>query len=605
MDNPDIFTAPFPARAAMPPLCHACHNFATTFGQRCVGRVFAGADIRVMIGKENMMYMPAPRVTLRSASARQIKRFSRATEGSLTILALCLFLLMVMLGGLAIDLMRYEGIRTELQNTLDRCTLMAASLDQSLDPESVVTDCVEKAGLADQLQGTSVMEGSGSRIVLTKGIADTKPFFLHLIGINSFDAAARSGAEQKVTNVEIALVLDVSGSMSGAKIANLKAAANEFVHTVLSADPERRIAISIVPYNAQVNLGPVLRGKFNATNLHGVANVNCVELPDSVFNTTAIPRSTALPMMAYADIASGTSLINGPVSPTSSAALPNFGSAFCKPTTVNIVRPPSQDIATLQAQINSLQAGGNTSITLGMKWGVALLDPAARGMYSELIGAGTMSASLEGRPFDYEDREAMKVVVLMTDGEHVSHNRVNDAFKTGAAPIFRSRGDGNYSVHFLTGRPPAAGANEYWVPHRSAWQATAWDSGAGFDQMDWKNIWSNLKMSYVAWQFYARPLGGADAATRNAIYTSMVNTMQSTYASVATMDTTLQQTCALAKSKSNVIIYGIAFEAPLNGQTQISHCASSPAHYFNAQGLEIASAFRSIASNLSQLKLTQ
>lgn len=551
------------------------------------------------------MNMPAPRLTLRSALARQIGRFAKATEGSLTILALCLFLLMVMLGGVAVDLMRYEGVRTELQNTLDRCTLMAASLDQRLDPQSVVTDCVEKAGLADRLQSVNVVEGNGSRTVQTKGVAETKPFFLHLIGIDRFDASGRSGAEQKVTNVEIALVLDVSGSMSGAKIANLKAAASEFVNTVLSADPDRRVAISIVPYNAQVNLGPVLRGKFNATNLHGVANVNCVELPDSVFNNTSIPRTTALPMMAYADIAYGTSLVNSPVSPTSSAALPNFGSAFCKPTTVNIVRPPSQNIATLQAQINGLQAGGNTSITLGMKWGVALLDPAARGMYSELIGAGAMPATLEGRPFDYEDREAMKVVVLMTDGEHVSHNRINDAFKTGTSPIFRSRGDGNYSVHFLTGRPAAAGANEYWVPHRSAWQATAWDSGAGYVPMDWKDVWASLKMTYVAWQFYARPLGGTDSAARNAIYNSMVNTMQSTYASVSTMDSTLQQTCALAKSKSNVIIYGIAFEAPLNGQTQISRCASSPAHYFNAQGLEIASAFRSIASNLSQLKLTQ
>lgn len=551
------------------------------------------------------MNTPAPQLTLRLAMARQISHFAKATEGSLTILAVCLFFLMVMLGGVAIDLMRYEGIRTELQNTLDRCTLMAASLDQRLDPQSVVTDCVEKAGLADRLQSANVMEANGSRTVLTKGIADTKPYFLHLIGIDSFDASARSAAEQKVTNVEIALVLDVSGSMSGAKIANLKAAASEFVNTVLSADPDRRVAITIVPYNAQVNLGPVLRGKFNATNLHGVANVNCVELPNTVFGTTSIPRTTALPMMAYADIANSTSLVNSPVSPTSSAALPNFGSAFCKPTTTNIVRTPSQDIATLQAQINGLQAGGNTSITLGMKWGVAMLDPAARGMYAELIGAGAMPATLEGRPFDYEDREAMKVVVLMTDGEHVSHNRVNDSFKTGDSPIFRSRGDGNYSVHFLTGRPAAAGANEYWVPHRSAWQATAWNSGAGYDRMDWKNVWANLKMTYVAWQFYARPLGGTDSAARNAIYNSMVNNMQSTYASVATMNSTLQQTCTLAKSKSNVIIYGIAFEAPLNGQTQISRCASSPAHYFNAQGLEIASAFRSIASNLSQLKLTQ
>ena len=55
----------------------------------------------------------------------------------------------------------------------------------------------------------------------------------------------------------------------------------------------------------------------------------------------------------------------------------------------------------------------------------------------------------------------------------------------------------------------------------------------------------------------------------------------------------------------DVIIYGIAFEAPAGGQAQISQCASSPAHYFNAAGLEISTAFNTIANNITQLKLTQ
>jgi hypothetical protein len=66
----------------------------------------------------------------------------------------------------------------------------------------------------------------------------------------------------------------------------------------------------------------------------------------------------------------------------------------------------------------------------------------------------------------------------------------------------------------------------------------------------------------------------------------------------------LQQSCTLAKN-NGVIVYGIAFEAPANGQTQISGCATSPSHYFNATGLQIQSAFRAIASNISQLRLTQ
>jgi hypothetical protein len=55
-----------------------------------------------------------------------------------------------------------------------------------------------------------------------------------------------------------------------------------------------------------------------------------------------------------------------------------------------------------------------------------------------------------------------------------------------------------------------------------------------------------------------------------------------------------------------VIVYGIAFEAPTNGQTQIKNCATSDAHYFLADAnLSIATVFRAIANNISELRLTQ
>jgi hypothetical protein len=54
-----------------------------------------------------------------------------------------------------------------------------------------------------------------------------------------------------------------------------------------------------------------------------------------------------------------------------------------------------------------------------------------------------------------------------------------------------------------------------------------------------------------------------------------------------------------------VIVYGIAFEAPANGQTQIAACASGAANYFDANGIQISTAFAAIANNISQLRLTQ
>lgn len=150
------------------------------------------------------------------------QRFLVSQDGSLTILALCLFLLMVMMGGLAVDLMRYEATRTTLQNTLDRATLASASLTQTLDAQEVVNDYFTKAGMQQQLDGVTVTEGLNFRNVVADASAATNPYFLHLIGQNGLDAKGHSMAEQRVTNVEIALVLDVSGSMSGTKLGSVE-----------------------------------------------------------------------------------------------------------------------------------------------------------------------------------------------------------------------------------------------------------------------------------------------------------------------------------------------------------------------------------------------
>lgn len=533
------------------------------------------------------------------------QRFLVSQDGSLTILALCLFLLMVMMGGLAVDLMRYEATRTTLQNTLDRATLASASLTQTLDAQEVVNDYFTKAGMQQQLDGVTVTEGLNFRNVVADASAATNPYFLHLIGQNGLDAKGHSMAEQRVTNVEIALVLDVSGSMSGTKLANLKKAAKEFVDTVLSSDPENRISITLVPYNAQVNLGADLREKYNATNIHNVANVNCLELPSASYNQEGVSRATPLAMSAFADWSSTTNKTTAYVAyDDNSYGKMNPDAPFCRNTAGNIIRLPANDAATLKTEIDGLVAAGNTSIMLGMKWGLALLDPYAQPMFEQLAAGGKIPSYFDNRPFDWVDPNSMKLIVLMTDGEHVAHTIIPDDYKTGVSPIWRSVGDGKYSIRFTTGRPAIASTNEYWVPHLNGWRAAPYSSSAaGAVVQNWQDMWAVTRQSWVAWQLYARALG-TSSTTRNSIYTAQMNAFQDASDSAAAMNIQLQQSCAQAKA-NGVVVYGIAFEAPTNGQTQIRNCATSTAHYFNATGLQIQSAFRAIASNISQLRLTQ
>ncbi len=553
----------------------------------------------------------------------QLCKFARQESGSLTIFSLSLFMAMIMIGGLAVDVMRYETIRTNLQNTLDRSTLAAASLTQELDATSVVNDYFTKAGLIEYLKSVQVNEGLNYREVAADATAGTDPIFLQLMGISAMDAAGHSKAEQRVTNVEIMLVLDISGSMaSNSKLTNLKAAANEFVNTVLSSDAEGRISIGLVPFNGQVNLGSTLSAKYTLTDPPGVANEYCVDLDTSTYNSLALSRTTAMSMTANADSYSTTNQTTSYVSPTdSNYGVANGANLWCPPSTTNIVRLPSKSISGLQSAINGLTAIGATSINAGMRWGTAMLDPSARTMFSQFITSGAMPSEFQGRPFDYVDDDAMKVIILMTDGEHFAEERIKPSYKSGSASIYRATNDNNYSIFHpskvvSTTSTTICNSRPYWVPHLGAWHSRPWNGTApsgstcyvpgatfsGYTSLTWPQVWANMRVSYVAWQFYARALG-TTSSTRTTVYNSTMDAMRS-QTPTSTMDTQLQTICTSIKNQG-VTVYGIAFEAPTNGQTQIAGCASSAAHYFNASGLQIKTAFRAIASNISQLRLTQ
>ncbi len=124
-------------------------------------------------------------------------------------------------------------------------------------------------------------------------------------------------------------------------------------------------------------------------------------------------------------------------------------------------------------------------------------------------------------------------------------------------------------------------------------------------QLTWQQVWQIARTDWVAWQMYARALTSSGTSARTTMYNTW-NDNFATYTDTTTMNTRLDQVCEAAKAQG-VIVYGIAFEAPDGGKAAIEDCASSPSstYYFDAQGLEIRTAFRLIASNLSQLRLTQ
>lgn len=68
--------------------------------------------------------------------------------------------------------------------------------------------------------------------------------------------------------------------------------------------------------------------------------------------------------------------------------------------------------------------------------------------------------------------------------------------------------------------------------------------------------------------------------------------------------------CAAAKAR-DVIVFTIGFQlsdsntGQLAMKTELRNCATSSSHYYDVQGLDIAAAFRSIATTIQKVKLTQ
>ncbi|MBW7922873.1 MAG: VWA domain-containing protein [Rubellimicrobium sp.] len=551
--------------------------------------------------------------------------FRAAEDGSMIVFALFLFVIMLMIGGMAVDLMRFESVRARLQSTLDRAVLAAADLDQRLDPTAVVYDYFDKDRLLSQLTHVEVTETMNSRSVGALARMDMNTFFMRMVGYPSLTAPAAGRAIESVNDIEIILVLDVSGSMNdNRRLVNLKSAANDFVDTILAADTEDRMSIGIVPFNGQINLGPQLRAQYNTTDDHGVANSNCVDLTPAAYATADLSTTLPLPMTAYADTFSGPSSTgSGYTVPTSNR--PAAANYWCPATPGNTVLLPTRNATTLHNRINGLTAIGATSINAGMRWGIELLDPGTQPMFASLAAAGQMPSAYADRPYAYDRDDALKVIVLMSDGSNFAEQRVNNGYRSGPSPIWRAN-NGQYSIFDATRVNSSNSTNlcnsrPYYVPHLNAWHPRPWNGSnppAGTSKnptcyqpnattssttnLNWEAVWLDVRVKWVAQQLFARSemVAGSNYTQR---YNNAVAMLQ-TETPIPQMDAQLQAMCQVARSHGTTV-FSIAFEAPSDGQLQLSQCASSPSHYFNAQGLEIADAFRAIAAQINRLRLVE
>lgn len=202
-----------------------------------------------------------------TALARRLRRDERgAIAVQFAILALPLSVLVFGL----VDVSRTSLQRRQMQDALDAATLMAARstavTDADLDTVGDAAFLAEINGLNLGLTGASstFKAGTNNRVVAT-ATGTLKPIVANLWTNKDVTITASSEVVRSVNRLEVALVLDNTGSMNdslgsgGKKIDALIDASKSLVSTLAAAaqrsSDSDSVKISVVPFSMTVNVG--------------------------------------------------------------------------------------------------------------------------------------------------------------------------------------------------------------------------------------------------------------------------------------------------------------------------------------------------------------
>ena len=171
---------------------------------------------------------------------------------------------LIAITGGVVDYGRAVKTKAQLLTALD-ASILAAMLQYSLDDETdykkVVTDYIKKnlteadktyQGLELDITVPDITEEGELKATLSTSVTTN---FLRLVGFDQFDITIQSAAMVGGNKLDLALVLDNTGSMKGDKLTALKAAAHDLIDTVMPDEDNEKIKVSLIPFADYVNIG--------------------------------------------------------------------------------------------------------------------------------------------------------------------------------------------------------------------------------------------------------------------------------------------------------------------------------------------------------------
>ncbi len=215
---------------------------------------------------------------------RNIKRFFRDDRGAFAVIFGMIAIVLTAMAGATVDLVTVDQARNRVQIALDSAALalqpeIYAKENSVLKNEALalVRERVGDNRITVDMATSDVSKDTENGRLFLQAHVTVPMAFVALLGINQLDTVVISQVTRKKLNIEVAMVLDNSGSMAGTKLSNLKTASKCAVNILFygscnpaaDATKDLHTKIGIIPFTFLVNVGA---GYANATWVDRVGN---------------------------------------------------------------------------------------------------------------------------------------------------------------------------------------------------------------------------------------------------------------------------------------------------------------------------------------------
>ena len=299
--------------------------------------------------------------------------------------------------GASVDYSRGNAARTSMLAAIDATALMLSKNAATMTPAAITQQATsyftsqfhhpEVANLQVTATLTSPQAGSFTLTVTASGAVPTT--FTKLLGQTELDLSASASVQWGIKKLELALVLDNTGSMAqNGKLTQLKSAAHNLLTTLQTAAKQPGdVKIAIIPLDTMVNVGTTYASQtwldYSVNKIKQNQWTGCVidrDQPNDTLDTA----------------------------PTTSNIHTLFPAAQCANGLTTLI--PLTDVldstgwTNLNSKIDAMTASGNTNVTIGLVWGWHALTP------NQPLPEGSDPAP---------DKD--KVIVLLTDGTNTQN----------------------------------------------------------------------------------------------------------------------------------------------------------------------------------------